>query len=613
MPRPYTAPPLHAGPPPRILRPVTTQITCPACRAAIPTGSAFCPACGNPSPTVITNERVAPSSPSPEGRGGQGVRTSEGSGGQGVRIPGEGGGPTALPTAERLARALGPKYQVKRLVGRGGFAEVYELWDQDLDRRLACKVLHPEIAWTPGMLTRFRQEAKALARLQHPAILPIHFIGEGEGLVYYVMPFVEGESLAEALRRRGSYAPEEALTIAEPILEALAHAHAQGLVHRDIKPDNVMLEAKTHRTLLVDFGIAKLLDPGSTTGGGTKTATGFTVGTVQYMSPEQALGAPNLDGRSDLYAFGAMLFQMVTGTPPYDGNSSAEIVGKHLADPIPVASDVNARIPRWLSDAIVKCLAKQPDGRFQTADQALAALRRGRAAGSGKLVDAATVERRVRRSGAVRFRLGRFGWWVAGGLAVVGAGLVLARGAGFVGAGVALVHNALVEPVEIVMDGTPIDTVRPDETARLAGLRGRGDGAGGGERAALRWRLMRPGNPPIGEALEGPLPDFRRVRGRRVAAIVPEVGGQSYFAPLVTNTTATDITIEVNPGTQAAVRCNCLVPTGAVRTHIGYYRLYRNSTIAAYNNAHPYVGPHADREGFAPRVAPRSGAVVLVF
>jgi len=561
-------------------------MTCPTCRAEIPTGSAFCPTCGNPSPTVITNERAA-AAPRP--------------------TP----GPTAVPTAERLARALGPKYQVKRLVGRGGFAEVYELWDQELDRRLACKVLHPEIAWTPGMLTRFRQEAKALARLQHPAILPIHFIGEGEGLVYYVMPFVEGESLADALRRRGSYAPDDALRIAEPILEALAHAHAQGLVHRDIKPDNVMLEAKTGRTLLVDFGIAKLLDPGSATRGGPKTATGFTVGTVQYMSPEQALGAPNLDGRSDLYAFGAMLFQMVTGAPPYDGNSSAEIVGKHLADPIPVASDVNARIPRWLSDAIVQCLAKQPDGRFQTADQALAALRRGRAAGSGKLVDAATVERRVRRSGAAPFRSGRFGWWVAGGIALVAGGLLLARGAGFIGSGVAFVHNALVEPVEILLDGTPIDTVRPDGSARLALLRGRADG--GGARAEFRWRLLRPGNPPIGEALEGPLPELRRLRGRRVAPIVAEVGGQSYFAPLVTNTTATDITIEVNPGTQAAVRCNCLVPKGAVRTHIGYYRLYRNSTIAAYNNAHPYIGPHADREGFAPRVAPRSGAVVLTF
>src|SRR5437764_14866491 len=144
-------------------------MTCPACRAELPTGSAFCPACGNPSPTVITNERVTappPGSPSPEGRGGQGVRTSEGSGGQEVR-----------PTGERLARALGPKYQVKRLVGRGGFAEVYELWDQDLDRRLACQVLHPEIAWTPGLLTRFRPAAKAPAPPTHPAIRQIHHNG----------------------------------------------------------------------------------------------------------------------------------------------------------------------------------------------------------------------------------------------------------------------------------------------------------------------------------------------------------------------------------------------------------------------------------------------------
>jgi len=512
-------------------------------------------------------------------------------------------GLAGVPTAQRLARALGSKYEVRLLVGRGGFAEVYELWDKDLDRRLACKVLHPEIAWTPGMLARFRQEAKALARLQHPSILPIHFTGDGEGLVYYVMPFVEGESLADALRRRGPYGTEAALAVAEPVLQALAHAHAQGLVHRDIKPDNVMLEAKTGRALLVDFGIAKLLDPGSGEGG-TKTATGFTVGTVQYMSPEQALGQANIDGRSDLYAFGAMLYQLVTGTPPYDGASSAEIVGKHLADPVPVASDVNAKIPRWLSSVIVKCLAKKPEDRYRSADEVLAALAAGRASGATGLVGARTLERQVRRSGSVRARTARLGWWAAAALALVVAGGV-ARRAGYLGSAAAFVHNGLVEPVEILRDGTPLDTVAPDATTRLWLPPGRDAGLG--------WRLLRPGSPPLGEPMEGALGPFTSVRGRRVARIAAAVGSQSFFAPLITNSSASDITLEVNPGTAAAARCGCLVPRGAVRAHIGYYRLYRNSVVAAYNTAHPYSGPHVDREGFAARVTPPGGAVVLEF
>src|SRR6267378_6780429 len=453
------------------------------------------------------------------------------------------------------------------------------------------------------MLTRFRQEAKALARLQHPAILPIHFTGDGEGLVYYVMPFVEGESLADALRRRGPLTPDDAVRVAEPVLQALAHAHAQGLVHRDIKPDNVMLEAKTGRALLVDFGIAKLLDSNVRTG--AQTATGFTVGTVQYMSPEQALGQADLDGRSDLYAFGAMLFQVVTGTPPYDGNSSAEIVGKHLADPVPVASDVNATIPRWLSTVILRCLAKKPEDRFQDADEVLAALEAGRASGSDRSVGAKTLERQVRRSGQVRRGPRRLGWWAAG---VIGAALVggwLARRSGYLGSGVASLHNALVEPIEILSNGVPVDTVAPEATERLTLTRG--------QRTGLRWRIVRPGNPPIGEPLEGPLPAFPRAGGRLLADVSAEVGGQRYFAPLITNGSASDITVEVNPGTAAAVRCNCLVSKGAVRTHIGYYRLYQNSSVAAYNSAHPYIGPHADRHGFAGRVAPQSGAVVLAF
>jgi serine/threonine protein kinase len=271
---------------------------------------------------------------------------------------------------DRLQAALGPNYEVRECVGRGGFAEVYEVWDRNLERQLAAKVLLPELAAMPGAIQRFTGEARTVARLNHPAILPIHFVGDAEGVAYYVMPFVEGDSVQDLLVRQSKLSTAATVAVAKPILEALSHAHEAGLVHRDIKPDNVMLDSKTQRALLVDFGIAKAVDPEKAS---NLTATGTAVGTPYFMSPEQALG-DTLDGRSDLYSFGATLFEMVTGKRPYVGETAHEVVAQHVADPIPIPAKVDPTVPDWLSDIIVRLMQKQPADRFQTADEALAAL-----------------------------------------------------------------------------------------------------------------------------------------------------------------------------------------------------------------------------------------------
>src|SRR5882672_8582297 len=466
-------------------------------------------------------------------------------------------------TLASLAKALGPKYEVRRVVGSGGFAEVYEVWDKDLERRLAVKVLRPDVAWTAGMIERFQRETRAAARLEHTNILPIHFVGDGEGLVYYAMPFVDGMSLGELLKRSGAGAlpPDRALAIIIPILDALDHAHRAGLLHRDVKPDNIMLDTARGRPLLVDFGIARRL--GADPGGGL-TQTGLVVGTPHYMSPEQALGDPNLGPGSDLYSLGAVLFQMVTGSPPFDGESSQQIVGKHIAEPPPAAVDVNPAVPRELSDVILRLLEKQPSDRFRSAGEVIAALEgekrpgtmRSRAseaaAATEFLVSGATTKGR-KATPPKAGKGGRTARWVVAGIVVA----ILAAGAVVLLRPPALVfENRLAGTVTVQVAGEE-RRILPGGSFTLSPTRGRA--------LRLSWQLTRQTGASFGDTVT-----IERPSGRmRVTATARPKGG-NYFAPLITNETGQTLTFTVNAGLAGSLPCSCTVPPGAVRMEIGY-------------------------------------------
>ncbi len=476
-------------------------------------------------------------------------------------------------TLASLAKSLGPKYEVRRVVGSGGFAEVYEVWDKDLERRLAVKVLRPDVAWTAGMIERFQRETRAAARLEHANILPIHFVGDGEGLVYYAMPFVDGMSLGELLKRSGALPPERALAIIIPILDALDHAHKAGLIHRDIKPDNIMLDTARGRPLLVDFGIARRLD--SEAGAGL-TQTGLVIGTPHYMSPEQALGDPNLGPGSDLYSLGCVLFQMVTGSPPFDGESSQQVVGKHIADPPPAASDVNPKVPREMSDVILRCLEKQPADRFQSAGEVIAALEsdqkpstmRSRAsaaqAATELLVSGARTAPTARRHGGTSARPRRLGWVI---LAIALPVVALVAGAMFFRQPTLAFQNRLTDMVAVQVGGEE-RRILPGGSFNLKLDRAR--------RLDLSWQLMSRLGVSLGDTIA-----IARPRGTvRIAATARPTHG-SYFAPLITNETGRPLTITVNAGLAGSMRCGCIVPPGAVRMAIGYYPLFENSTVRA--------------------------------
>ena len=263
---------------------------------------------------------------------------------------------------DRLVVAVGTQYLVDAEIGRGGMAVVYRATDLRLHRRVAIKVLPPELAFNADVRERFLREAQTSALLAHPSIVPIYTVDEREGIVYFVMALVDGESLAQRLVREPRLPVAEARRLLAGVADALAYAHSQGVVHRDVKPDNIMLDLATGRPLVTDFGIARAAQ------GDTRlTVTGVAIGTPAYMSPEQALGERELDGRSDIYSLGVIGYQLLAGETPFKASNTPAMLVKHVSEtPRPLAQ-LRPDTPPMLAHAIARALAKKPEDRWADA------------------------------------------------------------------------------------------------------------------------------------------------------------------------------------------------------------------------------------------------------
>ncbi len=272
---------------------------------------------------------------------------------------------------ERLKAALADRYAIEREVGQGGMATVFLARDLRHDRKVAVKVLRPELAAAVGH-ERFVREIKIAAQLQHPHILPLHVSGEAEGFLYYVMPYVEGESLRDRLSREGELPIEDAVRILKEISDALSYAHTHGVVHRDIKPDNVMISGR--HSLVMDFGVAKAVSEAA--GTGEVTSAGVAIGTPAYMAPEQAAAEEQVDHRVDIYALGVLAYELLTGRPPFSGGSAQQVLSAQVTQkPVPV-TQYRESVPPLLGEIVMKCLEKHSADRWQSADELRSELER---------------------------------------------------------------------------------------------------------------------------------------------------------------------------------------------------------------------------------------------
>nr|MBA2627381.1 protein kinase [Gemmatimonadales bacterium] len=314
---------------------------CPACHTPLPGMAAFCYVCGTATPAGINRATGEP------------IPT----------VTRSGIGPADL--VRKLQRALGPGYELQDIIGAGGFAEVFRARDLRLKRDLAVKVLRPDLGLSPELLQRFRREAETIAALRNPHIVPVYDIGESEGLAYLIMPLITGESLRAMIDREGAMPIGEVRRILREAALGLAAAHEAGVIHRDVKPENIMLEGRQKRVLLMDFGIAKAV--GLATDGdpaAALTTTGVIIGTPQYMSPEQAAGDKSIDARTDQYSLAVVGYRMLAGRLPFEGNSTRSVLYQQMvAEADPVETKV-PEVPAGLAYAIRRGMAKEPTERF---------------------------------------------------------------------------------------------------------------------------------------------------------------------------------------------------------------------------------------------------------
>ncbi|HWO87840.1 MAG TPA: serine/threonine-protein kinase, partial [Gemmatimonadales bacterium] len=323
---------------------MTDIASCIRCGAELPANSRFCNVCG----ASVSGEHGATVSAA--------VARED-------RLSDSG----AIELKNLLIAETANDYEIHEELGRGGMAVVYRAREIALERTVAIKILPPELTFAKGATERFRREAKTAAALDHPNIIPIYRISSGGRLFWYAMKYLEGRSLGDLLQEKGLLTVSEAIHILGQVAEALDYAHAHGVVHRDVKPGNVMIDGRG-RVIVTDFGIAKELQ------GGALTGSGAILGTPYYMSPEQCRGTA-LTGAADQYSLGVMAYQMITGQLPFEADSAIDVIHKHVSEPPPPIEQYLPSLPRHVTNAINRAMAKKPEDRFPTVTSFVAAMR----------------------------------------------------------------------------------------------------------------------------------------------------------------------------------------------------------------------------------------------